>query len=129
MKIKSVTEGFAVVTAFVSACSGEMVVDSSSGAVERWMGNGQDCPADPVTPDAQCSVAEGQICAWNYADPYNQGYFAYRACSCQEASGGITKWHCFDSLGGMPALCPDVQPEQGSSCFGFAHTECKYPRS
>ncbi len=112
--------------AWLSACNGELVVDSSSGPVSRWMGNAPECPSEMVTPASPCSLDEGQTCAWSFPMP-GSGGFEQAACACQEAPGSEMRWYCYLS-GSSLALCPEVQPEQGSSCWGFRDQTCSYPR-
>jgi hypothetical protein len=82
------------------------------------------CPEAPPATNDPCTVREGDICTFRAPDADTSGYQDYEACGCWVASGGAMLWYCYDEEVG-PA-CPEIQPIQGSGCFGMLGQTCDY---
>jgi hypothetical protein len=114
------------VPAATAVLDGSILVSSDGSAsmsLPVWLGNEPSCPADQPTERAACDVAEGQACAYWITLP--DGDQKFEACSCFADTATSLAWYCFS--GNADFACPELQPMDGTGCWGFKGQQCFYP--
>jgi hypothetical protein len=105
---------------------------ASPATMNRWNGNGADCPSDAPEIGSECTVADGELCVYEASSVSSRdaGMPGWYACVAKGATHNV--WVMPDAaywIEHNSPTCPAVQPAETEDCVvdSINSSFCHYP--